>query len=357
MNGEPDAVTVKPGRSGLALASHIVLWCGALILCALAGAMFLSPGGDAAGRGLSQGFGMLLALIGGAAVVAMLLAFRWRAWLWVAGAIVALPIVALIAFWIFGLFAQARYQQERADSESGKADFRNDPALLAVAHAVAKNDPDAIRAAAKNVPDLNAAGEEGKTLLYFAVDEALEKPEMVKAVQTLLSLGADPNYNNGQLNSFALWRAVAGSRVDLLRAMLDAGGNPNGPDFRGNPVIFFNWELTFNEADRPVRFHLLLERGADVNSAYPEKSSMFAGYSLVLARVNSGISDRSGYTDAIELLERGADPKHAAVDGTNLVRQIETQRREFAEWKQEPPPEFQALCDWLTARNLLPKQP
>lgn len=356
MNAEADAATVKPSRTGLVMIVRILLWCGALILCAAAISMFVSPGGDAAGRGLAQGLGMLLALIGGAAVVAMLLAFRWHAWLWVAGAIIALPIVAVLAFWMFGMFAQARYQQERADSESGKADFRNDPALLAVAQAVAKNDPDAIRAAAKNVPVLNAAGEDGKTLLYFAVDEALEKPEMIRAVQTLLSLGADPNYNNGQLNSFAFWRAVAGGRVDLLRAMLDAGGNPNGPDFRGNPVIFFNWELTFNEADRPARFHLLLERGADVNSVYPEKSPMFAGYSLVLARVNSGISDRTGYSDAVELLERGADPKHAAADGNNLVREIETQRREYAEWKQEPPPEFQALCDWLTARNLLPKQ-
>src|SRR4051794_8018744 len=246
MNGEADAVAVKPSRGGLGMIMRVVLWVGALVLCAVAIAMFLSPGGDAAGRGLAQGLGVLLALVGGAAVIAMLLALRWRAWLWVAGAIVALPIVAVCAFSIFGMFAQARYQQERADSESGKADFRNDSALLAVAQAVAKNDPDSIRAAAKNVPDLNAAGDEGKTLLYFAVDEALEKPQMVKAVQTLLSLGADPNYNNGQLNSFALWRAVAGGRVDLLRAMLDAGGNPNGPDFRGNPVIFFNWELTFN---------------------------------------------------------------------------------------------------------------
>jgi hypothetical protein len=356
MNRQAHAVTEKPGGSGLALIVRILLWCGALLLCALALAAFLSPGGDAAGRGLAQGLGVLLGLIGGAAVVAMLLAFRWRAWLWVAGAIVAVPMVAVLAFWVFGMFAQARYQQERADSESGKADFKSDAALLAVAQAVAKNDPDAIRAAAKNVRDLNAAGEDGKTLLYFAVDEALEKPQMVRAVQTLLSLGADPNYNNGQLNSFALWRAVS-ARVDLLRAMLDAAGNPNGPDFRGNPIIFFNWELTFNEADRPARFHLLLERGADVNSVYPEKSPMLAGYSLVLARVNSGISDRTGYSDAIELLERGADPKHAAVDGTNLVREIETHRREYAEWKQEPPPEFQALCDWLTARNLLPQQP
>ena len=51
--------------------------------------------------------------------------------------------------------------------------MRDQPALLAVALAVSKNDEAAIRAAAKNVPDLQAAGRDGETLLYFAVDPRL----------------------------------------------------------------------------------------------------------------------------------------------------------------------------------------
>jgi hypothetical protein len=313
-----------------------------------------SGGTDPAGRGISQGFGCILMVIAAAAGGAMLLGIRWRGWVYVGAAILALPLIVGAIFGLFGMREQARYERETADRLSGKADFGNQPPLLAVAEAIARNDPEAIRAAAQNVPDLNASGEEGKTLLYFAVDRALEHPEFITAVQALLSLGADPNFNNGQLNSFAMWRAVSGT-VDLLRAMLDAGGNPNGPDLRGNPIIFSNWEMTFNETERPARFRLLLDRGVDVNSAYPTTAPFQPGYSLLLARVNPGRGDHAGYADAIELLERGADPKHSAVDGTNLVQMLQEHRQYFAATEQDVPREFQALWDWLLAHDLLPK--
>ena len=93
-------------------------------------------------------------------------------------------------------------RQFQAELDSGRWDFGEQPALFAVAQGIVKNDPEAIRAAAKNVPDLQAPGRDGTTLLNFAVRQSWQRPESVEAVRTLLSLGADPNYTNGKPKLF-----------------------------------------------------------------------------------------------------------------------------------------------------------
>jgi len=77
----------------------------------------------------------------------------------------------------------------------GRWDFGDQPTLFAVAQGIVKNDPEAIRAAAKSAPDLQAPGRDGTTLLNFAVTQSWQRPESVDAVRNLLSLGADPNYD------------------------------------------------------------------------------------------------------------------------------------------------------------------
>jgi hypothetical protein len=52
---------------------------------------------------------------------------------------------------------------------------------------------EASSAAAANLPDLQAAGRTGKTLLYFAVGQTWHQEHKAEAVKTLLSFGADPN--------------------------------------------------------------------------------------------------------------------------------------------------------------------
>ena len=83
---------------------------------------------------------------------------------------------------------------------------------------------------------------------------------------------------------------------------------------------------------------------------------MFPGYSLLLARANMGRSDHTAYTDAIELLERGADGKRVALDGASLAGLIDEHRKYYAEAYDAPPPEFQALWDWMGAHTLRPQQ-
>jgi hypothetical protein len=156
------------------------------------------------------------------------------------GAVVSLSVVGFIS-----LEKGEQHRREfQADLDSGRSDFGSQPALFAVAQGIVKNDSEAIRASAKSVPDLQAPGRDGATLLDFAMRQSWRRPESVDAIGTLLSLGADPNYTNGNRNSFAM--ANAGhSSAPVLRVMLEAGGNANTGDEFGRPMILMNWYLGY----------------------------------------------------------------------------------------------------------------
>ena len=267
-------------------------------------------------------------------------------WLFVAGAILLVP------FLLYGLFEFERSSQSAqsdrlaADMHSGREYFREQPALLAVANAIERNDENAIRAAVEKVPNLQAAGREGMTLLFFAAQESMERPQLVKAVATLLRCGADPNYNNGQPDSFTMWRGAIGD-VRLLRTLLDAGGDPNGPDFRGEPIIFEALRQHSRFSESRDRLHLLLDRGVDVNSILPEKTSDFGGYTLVLYLAHLGRFEPVAYADALDVLERGADFNRTARDQMTLIKMLAKHRRERSTRGEPVPPEYEKLCDWL----------
>jgi len=246
-------------------------------------------------------------------------------------------------------------RQLREEQRSGKWDFGDQPALFAVAQAIVKNDQEAIRAAAQAAPDLQAPGRDGATLLYFAVTESWQRPELAEAVRTLLSLGADPNYTNGKPNSFAMADAVHAS-APVLRAMLEAGGNPNARDEFGRPIILMNWYLGYFKNDQRARLDLLLDRGADINSAMPERESEFAGYTLLLYRTEMGprYSEYSqAYADALHLLERGADPNRAGADGMTFGKMLMDHRAHFQRTHKPPPVEFTALWDWAEKHGIV----
>jgi Ankyrin repeat len=243
-------------------------------------------------------------------------------------------------------------RQLREEQRSGKWDFGEQPALFAVAQAIVKNDQDAIRAAAKALPDLQAPGRDGTTLLYFAVTQSWQRPELAEAVRTLLSLGADPNYTNGKRNSFAMASAVHGS-APVLRAMLEAGGNPNTRDAFGEPMILMNWYLGYYPDQARSRLDLLLDHGADVNSAMPESASDSAGYTLLLYRTKMGLDDKLAYADALALLERGADPNRAGADGVTFGKMLTEHRAHFGRTLKQPPTEFAALWDWAEKHGII----
>jgi len=278
---------------------------------------------------------------------------------WAIGAVALVALIAICGVvWLFVAFymdmekGDKHRHQLQAEQDSGRWDFGDQPALFAVAQGIVKNDPEAIRAAAKGVPDLEAPGRDGATLLNFAVMQSWQRAESVDAIRTLLSLGVDPNYTNGNRNSFAMANAVHAS-APVLRAMLEAGGNPNTRDEFGRPVILMNWYLGYYENQARSRLELLLDHGADVNSAMPKDGLDSAGYPLLLYRTAMGLKDNLAYADALLLLERGADPNRASTDGMTFGKILADHRAHFQAAHKSGPTEFAALWDWVEKHGII----
>jgi hypothetical protein len=274
---------------------------------------------------------------------------------------VAIAFLGFVAFMVwFGIAwsrGEERARQSREDLRSGTEDFGDQPALFAVAQAIVKNDPEAIRAAAQNLPDLQAAGRTGKTLLYFAVGQTWHQEHKVEAVKTMLSLGADPNYNNGQEYSFALVEAGQAA-APVLRAMLDGRGDPNGRDADGVPLILLNWRVSYYTGTQcRARLDLLLDRGADINALMPGTGGCCPGYSVLLYRTSMTSDDELAYADALHLLERDADPNHVAPDGMTFAKMLLAHRERFSRENKTPPRDFEQLWEWAQARGLFSAAP
>lgn len=277
--------------------------------------------------------------------------FKWAICVLVIAVLIGVGAVGWLAFVSLEKGEQHR-RQFQAELDSGRWDFGDQPALLAVAQGIVKNDPETIRTAAKNVPDLQAPGRDGTTLLNFAVRQSWRRPESVEAIKTLLSLGADPNYTNGKRNSFAM--ADAGhSSARVLRSMLEGGGNPNTRDAFEQPMILMNWYLGYYKDQARSRFELLLDHGADVNSAMPADRSDSAGYPLLLYRTAMGLDDNLAYADALLLLQRGADPNRAGTDGMTFGKMLMDHKAHFQRMHKSPPPQFVALWDWAEQHGII----
>jgi ankyrin repeat protein len=268
--------------------------------------------------------------------------------------VVGAVVCVFVAVFVSMEKAEKHQRQIREEQRSGKWDFGEHPALFAVAQAIVKNDQEAIRAAAKALPNLQEPGRDGTTLLYFAVTQSWQRPELAEAVRTLLSLGADPNYTNGKRDSFAMANAVHAS-ASVLRAMLEAGGNPNTRNEFGEPMILKNWYLGYYPDQSRSRLDLLLDHGADVNSAMPDSASDSAGYTLLLYRTKMGLDDKLAYADALALLERGADPNRAGADGMTLGKMLTEHRAHFGRSHKQPPAEFTTLWDWAEKHGIIPQ--
>ena len=334
---------------------QIILWLAAAAYLVAGGLTVAgAAGGYREANSLGQAyvvFGGLLMLVGALAALATFLASKAKAWFVVAPVILGagLFVGLFAAFWIDMEKGEVHRRQFEAEVRSGRHGFGDHPALFAVARAITRNDQEAIRAAAKNVPDLQAAGRDGATLLCWTVRETWQRPQLVEAVKTLLSLGADPNYTNGSRESFALANAVHGPAAGL-RAMLDAGGDPNARNEHGWPIVFMHFKLGYYKNEERARLDMLLDRGADINSTVPETETDCAGCTLLLYTTQDGLHDSSEYANALHLLERGADPNRVAAGGMTFSKMMVEHRKKLG---SRPPPEFTQLWDWAQAHGIL----
>jgi hypothetical protein len=127
-------------------------------------------------------------------------------------------------------------------------------------------------------------------------------------------------------------------------------------EIRTQPMILMNWYLGYYPTQARSRLQLLLDHGADVNSAMPETASNFAGYTLLLYRTTMGLDDNLTYADALTLLERSADPKRAGADGMTFRKMLMDHRAHFGRTLKQPPVEFVTLWEWAESHGIL-RQP
>src|SRR5437762_5860321 len=130
------------GHREMKFAVRIALWLGAIALTIfglllMAGALDSSES-DAAGRGLSKAYGMFIALLGGAAVLSLLLTRFWRGFLVIGGLFLSLPFVLMLLLSIRRCVADPHNDQFTAAVHSGRYKCVLHPQSLAVAEAIAK---------------------------------------------------------------------------------------------------------------------------------------------------------------------------------------------------------------------------
>jgi hypothetical protein len=75
----------------------------------------------------------------------------------------------------------------------------------------------------------------------------------------------------------------------------------------------------------------------------PADESSSAGYPLLLYRTAMGVDDNLAYSDALLLLERGADPNRCGADGMTFEKMLKDHRSKFERTHKSLPSEFAAL--------------
>lgn len=107
--------------------------------------------------------------------------------------------------------------------------------------------------------DLNEKGEDGNTILHFAIRKRME----LEAVESVLSAGADPNGLNGSEETPLQTALNQRSDASLVKALLAAGADGNAVDSNQTTPLTRSIEL---KSDLQV-VAALLEAGADPNES------------------------------------------------------------------------------------------
>src|ERR1035437_7593029 len=145
-----------------------------------------------------------------------------------------LPIISMVLLAFLGLEGQACGGPQRTGSEVGDvvepAKMFSDPNLLSAARAIESGDLRKLDALLRNGTSVNGRGNDGATLLMFAVGTRKKD-----AVRELLKFGADPN-QMADTGLSPVMLAAGSDEPDLLPILLHGGANPNLRNDQGEPV-------------------------------------------------------------------------------------------------------------------------
>jgi len=217
-----------------------------------------------------------------------------------------------------------------AQNHSG-AGYFGDAAMRVLGAAVVQRDVKTLKRIGPSV-DVNTVGERGMTLLALAAERHFgdapvlpEGPEL-EVVRTLLALGAKPDQ--------ALDTASKLKQPDLLRVLLEAGGNANLRT-PGDQPLAFHWLSILP----PDNLRLLAAHGLDLNTtSYGDPFAV-------------SVSIHRRWDLLAVLIELGADTTRPRPDGRTVAGELTAQLAEEATAGRAPPP------DLLRAKALLDNRP
>ena len=164
----------------------------------------------------------------------------------------------------------------------GRWDFGQEPALFAVAQGIVKNDSNAIRAAAKNAPDLQAPEETAQHCSISLRDNRADPNQSRRLERCFLWARIRTTPWQAELSAMA---DAGHSSAPVLRAMLEAGGNANTRDEFGRPMILMNWYLGYykDQADPGLNCSLITALTSIPRCLTTDSDS--AGYPLLLYKL------------------------------------------------------------------------
>jgi ankyrin repeat protein len=202
---------------------------------------------------------------------------------------------ALIAAACAGQIDAARTLVDRGADVNGRT-----PSQTALGCAAQRGDVEFIRLLLDRGADVNATAANGLSPLHLAVENIREMDKAVASALLLINRGANVNTTRPEYVDTPLSRAVDRGLLDVVRALLEKGANPN----RGSvPPLTRALNGPRPNADVAI---LLIEKGADVTEGTEPP--------LILAI-------RSRQVSVIRaLLAKGADPNLGGRNGQTPLR-------------------------------------
>lgn len=179
------------------------------------------------------------------------------------------------------------------------ADYFVWPAQRQLANAIYDHDVERAKQLIAAAGDLNKPYKQKETLFRFAITNVDDSDSSLELIRAMLAAGANPNYPPTEPLYFAIYR---GPR--LTKLLLEAGADPNALESADRPVW---WSVLSASKDEDLTtLRLLLDHGADVKKRDRE------GGPVAWAAHNK--SWRALWL----LIERGADWKDEKEFGTTV---------------------------------------
>lgn len=214
-------------------------------------------------------------------------------------AIAAFPLVFMIASQGITYWQLRKHRDDRG----GFSQFERGP-LRELEAAIAAGDVATVRRLAP-LAELDRPGISGVTVLVLALRRLRDAPHDLDIVRALLDAGADPNVGKDELPLQVAIGASRGAGLEPVRMLLAARADPNARSSFGEPVFF-----TAAGADQdPALMQLLLDRGADLHATTDTGKTALSVCAMT-----------RNWKAALLLLQRGAPWEKAAAPGGATFR-------------------------------------